>query len=373
MQVFNTFFKIAKKQIPITLMYIGIFAVLCIMMGGTSENDEDAYNFSACDLVVVDRDNSEESAMLVKYLEKIHEVDSKSDYTDEQIQDYLYYQKIDYVLYIESGYAKTGELTNIKRPDSKVGEYIDSQISVYESNMNALLLAGYSNEEAYALTLTASSAEGLVTFMTGEEQVPPIYYALIFAPFVLIMVMFYVLAPVLAAFNHKEISKRLNVSPITSASKNIQIVFGQIVMSILVWILFLAFLYLYYGIQNMDGKLPFILLNSMAMVIIAASMAGIVGNLRLRGDTLNVIANITGLAMSFLGGVFVHIKYMGSTMLKVARFMPTYWYINANEKIFNGDNANDIFMCIGVELLFALVFFMVSMVISKQMRAASKS
>lgn len=109
------------------------------------------------------------------------------------------------------------------------------------------------------------------------------------------------------------------------------------------------------------------------MIIIAASMAGIAGNLRLKGDILNIIANIIGLAMCFLGGVFVQVKFMGSTMLQVARFMPTYWYIRANEKIFSGDNTNEILLCIGVELLFALVFFMVSTVVSKQMRAASKS
>lgn len=373
MQVFNTFFKIAKKQIPVTLMYIGIFVGLCIMMGNSAGTDADYYDFKSCDLVIIDRDHSEASEMLTKYLTGIHEVDTKSDYTDEQIQDYLYYQKIDYVLYIEQGYSETGALTNVKRPDSKVGQYIDNQISVYESNMSALTCAGYSFGEAYALTLTASSADGLVTLMAKEDVQPPIYHALSFAPYVLIMVMFYVLAPVLAAFNHKEISKRLNVSPITSRSKNVQIVLGQIIMSIFVWIVFFAFIYLYYGVENVDDKLPLILLNSMTMIIIAASMAGIAGNLRLKGDILNIIANIIGLAMCFLGGVFVQVKFMGSTMLQVARFMPTYWYISANEKIFSNDNINEILLCIGIELLFALVFFMVSTVVSKQMRAASKS
>lgn len=373
MQVFNTFFKIAKKQLPSALIYVGIFIGICVMMGASVREGMSTYSVKSCHLVVVDRDNSEASAMLIKYLSGIHDVDADSDYTDEQIQDYLFFQRIDYVLYIEKGYETTGELTNVKRPGSSVGTYIDNQIDMYEGNMRALTNGGYSLEAAYDLTIKAASAEGLVTLMTGDNETPPIYNCLTYLPFVIISVMFFVLAPVLVAFNRKDVNARLNVSPITSGSKNVQIALGQIIVSIIVWAAFIAFVCIYYGTGDVSGKLPLIMLNCMGMVVVSASMAGIAGNLQLSGNLLSIIANVTSLGMCFLGGVFVPTEFFSKGMLAVAKFMPTYWYIDTNDKIFGGGSIGDIAGGLGIELLFALAFFMVAIVVSKRMRVARSS
>lgn len=371
MQVFNTFFKIVKKQLPVTMLYIGIFLVLCVMMGSSQRDGAGTYTASSCTLVIVDHDKSEASGKLADYLSGIHDV-KYEDYTDEQIQDYLYFHKIDYVLYIEKGYETTGELTNIKRPGTSVGIYVDNQISMYETNMRALLTAGYFVDDAYALTLKALDSEGLVRLSAGSAKKPAIYYYFSYLPYVIISIMFFVITPVIVAFNKKDVNDRLNVSPITARSKNMQIILGAVIISLFVWLVFIVMACLM-GYGELKDKLCKVALNSLAFTITGTAMATIVGNFGVSNDTKNVIANIVSLAMSFLGGVFVPVSLFGEGMLAVAKFMPTYWYIDANDKIFGGGSIGDIAGGLGIELLFALAFFMVAVVVSKRMRVARSS
>lgn len=371
MRVFNTFFKIVKKQLPVTMIYVGIFLVLCVMMGSSQREGAGTYTASSCTLVVVDKDKSEASGKLIDYLSGIHDV-KYEDYTDEQIQDYLYYHKIDYVLYIEKGYETTGQLTNVKRPGTSVGIYVDNQISMYEANMRSLLEAGYSVDDAYALTLKALDSEGLVELSVGSAKKPAIYYYFAYVSYVTIMIMFFVITPVIVAFNKKGVNERLNVSPVTLRSKNIQIVLGAVIVSLFVWVLFIA-MACFMGYDDLKDLLFKVALNSLAFTITSTAMATIVGNFGMSGDAKSILANIVGLALCFLGGVFVPVSLFGEGMLAVAKFMPTYWYINTNDKIFEGGSMGDIAGGLGIELLFALAFFMVAVVVSKRMRVARSS
>ena len=64
-----------------------------------------------------------------------------------------------------------------------------------------------------------------------------------------------------------------------------------------------------------------------------------------------MIANILGLGMSFLCGIFVPQAFLGNTVLAIGRFLPAYWYVRITNMF--GSYANDVFsastywMCIG--------------------------
>lgn len=374
MQVFKTFFKIVKKQLPSASIYLGVFLILCVMMGNSQSENKSGYTAQKCNLVIVDRDGSEASAKLVEYLSGIHEVEQGVEYSDEQIQDYLFYNKIDYVLYIEEGYETTGQLTNKKRPGTVVGIYVDNQISMYEKNMKALTNAGYSYDDAYKLTIKALDSDGLVEFATGAtNEKPLIYWVFSYVPYVVIMIMFFIITPVIVAFNKKELNDRMNISPMTLKSKNMQIISGAVIVGLFVWILFIGLACAIGGYNDFKDMLASVLLNTLVFVIVAAAMATIAGNLGASGSTRDVAANIIGLGMSFLGGIFVPIELFDKSMLAVARFMPTYWYVKSNNAIFDGAAFGDIAGNLATLFLFAVAFFMIAVVISKKRRAAGRN
>ena len=105
MQVYKTFFKIAKKYLSSCIIYFSIFIVLLIAMSklGT-ETTNSRFEADTVDFAVIDNDNTTASEALLDYLTGKHELVTLDDYSNESLQDYMYYEKIEYVLIIPEGY-----------------------------------------------------------------------------------------------------------------------------------------------------------------------------------------------------------------------------------------------------------------------------
>ena len=67
------------------------------------------------------------------------------------------------------------------------------------------------------------------------------------------------------------------------------------------------------------------------------------------------------------------LEFLGDSVLRIASFTPTYWFVNANNRIaeltqFNFSNIEPILSCMLIQLGFALAFFTTALVISKKRR-----
>ena len=370
MQVYKTFFKIIKKQIGSCMIFFVIFMGLLIglsKMGGEQRHDYTEYS---CKLAIFDSDHTDASEKLTSYLSDINEIVELED-DDETIQNFLYYQEVDYVLYIEKGYAQTGELTNIKRPGSNSGMYVDQQISGYENSMAALMAAGYTIDEAYDISRDALSGDDLVTMWgTGKAGKPETYYFFLYLPYVFIMMAFSGIGPVLVEFNRREVSDRVNVSSMPVRSRNLQLAMGTIVSGIGLWLLFMLLSVIMYGSKVFEDGMVYDMLNSLTFTVVALGIVSIAGNFNLSQQKISMVSNIVGLGLSFLGGVFVPMEIFGDGLKMASRFLPTYWYVRAHEKIMSGADSSQILPCVGIQLLFGLVFIAVGMLISKRMKLA---
>ena len=365
MLIFKAFFKIAKKTRVSMFLYTGIFLLMCVMFGMYSKDNLGPTATEKCNVVIYDNDNSEASKRLCDYLSTIHNVELDANYSEEDILDRLYYMRIDYVLYINEGYKETGSMTNMKRPSTMVAMYIDSQIRMYENEIKALRLAGYDWDEAYNITLKSLDSSELVSKL-GKEKKDSSYYFYAYLPYVLLMVICSGITPILIAFHKRDINDRTNVSPVTLKNKNMQMILATALMSILIWSFFVLVSVIMYGFSA--KHIVGILLNSFVFTLLCVGMVSIAGNFSLDSNSIHLGANILGLAMSFLGGIFVPIGYLSETMQKVARFIPTYWYVEANRLIYDGAAISEYIDKICIELLFAVMFFCVALLVSKRMR-----
>ena len=84
-------------------------------------------------------------------------------------------------------------------------------------------------------------------------------------------------------------------------------------------------------------------------------------------------STVVSLSFSFLGGVFVPMEIFGDTMMKIAKCVPSYWYMTVNNEIFKGVISDEMYIGMGIQLLFALAFFAVSLVVSKRMKLSRVS
>ena len=122
-----------------------------------------------------------------------------------------------------------------------------------------------------------------------------------------------------------------------------------------------------------SGVLVYYLLNTFLMMIVALSLSYLLGLFVKNSNMLNGISNIVSLGMCFLSGVFVPMSVMDKKVLKIAQFLPVYWYENVNETlsqyhIISGDVAVNIWKSMGIQLVFALAILAMILAVSKYKR-----
>lgn len=368
MQVFKTFFKILNKQKHQFIIYISIFAVLLGVLSNVGSEERKEFQGSKMDIVVFDYDNSEESKYLMEYMYLLHnKVDIKDD--REELQDNLYWQVIDYVLYIDEGYSDTGKVSNIKRDGTKASIYVEEQIAAYQKSFDAYVVAGYSLEEANEKAISALDKEGLVSYK-GKSSVamPKMYYYYTYMTYILIMLLMNVMAPIIMVYNKKEIKARNTVSPMTGRSRNFQLIGAAGVLSIAVWIALILVSAIMFKGEIFKGTNALNIVSSFVFLILTVGLVCLVSNFNLSAPTISMISNIIALGIAFLGGVFVPMEIFSDSVLKLSKLMPTYWHVIATESLYK-DGALDIFWkCVGIEALFAVAFIAIALVVAKVMK-----
>ena len=105
----------------------------------------------------------------------------------------------------------------------------------------------------------------------------------------------------------------------------------------------------------------------------SAKILGMLGLFVKNSNMLNGLSNIVSLGMCFLSGVFVPMSVMDKKVLKIAQFLPVYWYEDINETLaryhsVSGNIATDIWKSLGIEVMFALAFVSVILALSKYKR-----
>lgn len=383
MQVYKTFFKIARDKLPSILIYFFIFFAIVILLSLTAESDSNSkFEISSVNICMIDHDNSTASQALSDYLTSMHELVTFDSYDNETLQDNLYYQNISYVLTIPDGFEEnllsgTADplVQTSKRQDSTSGYFVDQQIDSYIRALSLYLTGGADIEEAIHAANSAIADSPDVHSVSFEkhftEQKLPMYYFFQFIPYVATMMLLEGLAPVLMAFRKKNIGDRINCSSFRHHAKNMQIGFGCMTYSLVIWLAFLVIATAMYGpgqVFSSNGLLC--MLNSLIYLLIATTITLIIGTFSMSRNILNMVSNIIGLGMSFLCGVFVPQMYLSDTLLLFSRFLPAYWYVRIINMLGGFSNEtlsmDTYWICIGVQLLFFAAFFALYLAVNRQ-------
>lgn len=395
MQVFKTFFKIAKKQVRGAVIYLVIFAALMFTMSfQASEEAETRFQKEALNITVIDEDRSEASAALVSYLEGVHHLVELPDNQKETLFDNLYYNWISYVLVIPAGYEErlsgldTEELVkSSKMADSARGYFVDGQIDEYLSSVTLYLSGGYTLEEALEKTEEAFAKEEAVEVLDFEAATEKpvnsmMIYFFQYFPYIFLSVMISGMGPVLFVFYKKELSSRIQCSAFSSRSVNFQLALGCIVYTLTFWILFMLGALVIYGPSDLFSEKGLLLIgNSLAFLPVGVAITLLLGTVISAGvrkspvSVLNMAANVIGLGMSFLCGIFVPQYLLGDKVLAAAHFLPAYWYVRNSNMI--GGLSDEVMSfatyrtCIGMQLLFFAALAAVYLAASRQRKRSS--
>lgn len=381
MQVSKAFFMIARKRLLTAFIYITIYTFIILILSSTTE-DSMKNNFSSVSLTIfiADEDQTPASRALCGYLDSLHEIaDLNND--EEVLADQMYYRTLDYVLTIPAGFEdsltsgkKEALLTDVKIPGSTNGYFVDQQISQYVQSLQLYLSGGYSLTEAIAETdksIADAVSVTTVSFETeGSSSDGRVFYFFQYLPYIFIAILFSGLTPVLVTLNKKSIKNRTTCSALTLTSKNLQLAGCCVVYSLVVWLLFAGLNVLFYGTDCFTANAMLAMLNSLVFLLFTAALALLVSYFAPDDNVINMAANIVGLSMAFLCGIFVPQTMLSPSVLNVGRFLPAYWYIRANNMLAGfGNEVFDLSIyrtCIGIQLLFTAAIFCITLLVSRK-------
>lgn len=386
MQIFQAFFKTLRKCSVSIIIYLCIFLTLAIITSSNGKKQTEAvYKDTKVNIAVLDRDHTVLSKNLYQYLSNVQNIVSIKD-DKESISDELFFRNVEYVLIIKKGFEegiKTGKyedvLENVKVPQSVTGELLDSKINQYLKELSTYVAAGYSVEEAAGNTLKISEMKANVDLemVNGKnEERSSAYYFYLFIPYVLLGMLMSGMGSILIIFRKKELNWRIKCSSISDIRRNSIMLLACGFFGFTCWALFILLSLTLYHRDLFSEKGAFFILNSLVFLLVAMSLIYMVTFLVKSLNALNMAANVISLGLSFLGGIFVPLEYMSKSVVRFSKILPTYWYVMTDKAIDSlANTALDypiIFRNLGIELIFAVLFFIVAVYLSKSRRLAQQ-
>lgn len=383
MKVFNVYFKVLNKQGKQLSIYIIIFLVLAIAFsyaGGNTQIDK----FTESKTRVVFINNDKNTTLIQGFKEFLGNNSIFVEIPDEtdKLQDALFFREAEYIVKIPVGF--TGDIFSGKDVKLDKSVVTGSTSSIYTEmlinryfNAVRLYLNNYrdiSEEELVKLVAADMIIETEVELLeTGEKPIDTSrtrsYFN--FLPYILISIIILGVSSIMMVFNNINLKRRISCSPVRNTSINLQILLGNIVFSVSVWVLIIIIALILYKDEMLTTNAVYFGINSFAFTITALSMSFLVGILVKNRNAQSGISNVLALGLCFLSGAFVPQEILSEKVLAIAKFTPTYWYIKANVVIgnmtnFSMDNLTPVIQYILTELGFAVALVSITLVVSKR-------
>lgn len=379
MQIFNMYFKLINKCIPIYFLYGVVFILLLIVKIG---ENKDKYNQDYKMVVgIINNDVTDTFADNMKlYLEKYCDIyymgTSKYD-----LDDNLYYDNIDAIINIPYGFME-GLLNDvIQKPnietleDNEISLQLNGLISHYINTLHEYL---EHNKEINMDKIFSQLNDVLLQSEVSETNILNSNYAenklmsefFHVAGYILIGCLFVTVGTVINIFHDTYIKKRIDVSLLENNQMH-----GQILLGNLIFTLCLDAILITVGFFYTKNNLNFIVLVKYSLNIAVYSLSALALNyffaiLYEKKKSLMYFVLIP-IILAFISGVFVPQDNLREIVLHIGSFNPLYWFVKNNNEIFKTSNIligkeNNIFENMMIQLLFAGVFFVLSCLLIKE-------
>ena len=389
MQVYKAYFKIIKKNIGQLSIYLIIFLLFAIIFGKVSSSPKDTdFESTKVNISIINKDeNSKLISGLRDYLkENANIVDVGT--SKEDLQDALFFREAEYIITIPKGFTKEilkgNKDINIEKtviPNSTSEIYMDNLINRYLNTVKmytstidnisqAKLVSNVNKDLSHTTDVKIKTYDNDYSNNASCAN----YYN--FFAYSMFAVLILGISLVMISFNNKDLKRRNLASSLSMKNMNIQMVFANITYAVVVWFVMIiaSFIMFKNYMFTINGLLS--LLNSFVFTLAALSISILISNLVTSRNALSAVVNVIALGSCFISGVFVPQQYLGDTVLSIAKFNPTYWYVKANDDIailvnYSNENMRPIFMSMIIVLGFALAVYAVTLVVIKQKRLSN--
>jgi len=379
MIVFKTFLKVLNK----CKMTIIIYTVMLIVFGVLNmQTSDSSTNFVASkpDVLIINNDKDEGITKdLIKYITDNSNIIELDD-SDEAREDALFYRDVNYIIYIPKDFRD--DFLRGKNPEIEVKSTGD-----YQSAFAQMLLERYikiakvyvqsidDEDELIAKINETISKETEVEMAskvdTNSLTKASFYYN--FASYSLLAGCVYVICLILSSFRDEKIRKRTVISSMNYKTHNRQLLLSNMLFAIVLWVFYVLVSFVLVGDLMLTAHGVVYMVNALVFTICALSIAFLIGNLITNKEAINGIVNVVALGSSFLCGAFVPAEWLPDAVLKIAHVLPTYYYINSNDRlkmleVVSFESLKHIILNIGIIVIFILEFVALSNIVARKKR-----
>lgn len=369
------------------LIYLFVFLAIAILISRVAEQQTipTAYSTKKADVAFFAEENTPLVSGLKEELSKTADFVNLED-NEEKIQDALYYRKVTYVVRIPKGFTEkimNGKEAIVERttvPDSVYGTYIDMKINRY-LNMAQLyveskagitqekLVSNLKNDLSKSVNVTMTSSQKSADF--GNRPFTSFYFN--YLAYALPAVLILGIAVLMQTINGKELRRRTFCSPITPRAFNSQLLLAISGFSVTCWVILVLPCLFIDPKHFFELSTYYMILNSFALLLVSMGISYLIGSLVRGMNSISALANVCTLGPCFIAGVFVPQTFLSSSVLKLASFTPTYWFVKANDALGTATHIGNELLSgyyedILIELAFAAAFFAVGLVAGKKKR-----
>lgn len=379
MIVFKAFLKVLNKcKVPIIM-----YTVMLILFGGFNmQTSDNSTNFVASKPDILIINNDEEKGItknLIDYIKQnsnIVEVEN----TDEAIDDALFYRDVNYIIYVPANYRV--DFLKGDNPEIEIKSTGDYQSSFAEMlleryiNVANIYQQNIENEEELIKQINdtlSKQTEVEVTSKLDTNNLSKATFYYNFANYSILAGCVYVICLILSSFKDEKIAKRTIISSMNYKKFNRQLLLSNSLFAVVLWIFYIVLSFILIGDTMFSIHGLIYMLNSLIFTICGLTIAFFIGNLVNNKNAINGIVNVVALGSSFLCGAFVPMEWLPDFVLKIAHILPSYYYISNNEilasiEVFNFETIKPIFINMGIIMIFAISFIVLTNFISNKKR-----
>lgn len=346
-------FKAALRIVAAHPLYLGIYTVAISLMGilivstsfssAPAGSAEEKYEPYPADVAIVDRDGSEVSRAFAEHMGGIYELVDVAD-TPSELQDAVACGRADCVFVVPAGFGR--DLVDAAR----AGRELPAIEEAYGVSTQASALAGTeagrwaslagaaaalngeaTNDEVARLANEAAAERASVQVRVPEARggVPAeqLEVYLGFAAYSITSSVIICVGLVLAALGRQNVAARLGASP-AEARRGGEALLSCVVLTLAVCALSSCVGLI--GLRDAASQIPapqvaLAFLANAALALTPLSVAFLCSQLGANEQVINAVGNILGMVMSFLGGAWIPLSFMGAGVAAAAHFAPTFW------------------------------------------------
>lgn len=387
MQVYKVLFKVIQKNLGQLVIYVVVFLMMTILLASTYTNPGKVdFTETKTNIAFINEDTD---SVLIKgfkdYLSQYANFVTITD--DKQLKDALFFREIEYIVRIPDGFTEgflTGNNVQIEKtsvPGATSSIFMDRVLNKYFDTANIYLNSGVSmTDEQLAASIEKDlSIKTDVTLENSGMQKnnnEKCNYYFNFLSYSLFTILILGVTAVMIVFHNTDLRRRNTCSPMKLKSMNTQILLGNLSFGILAWFIMISASFIMYGSYMFTGKGLLFLLNSLVFTLSALSISYLISNFVKDRNAMSAVSNVVALGTCFIGGAFVPQELLGKSVLKIASFTPTYWFIKSNNAItdlanYDFETLRPLFINMTIMIGFAIAFLTIALVVNKQRRVSA--